>query len=265
LSARPYSSAVQDHGIRRASRSTRGALDDREDAFGHAIIDWLDGGTEPDIVERDDGFIETGAGPEVYLAPYEEWPRAERQAMRSVRGDVVDVGCGAGRVAVFLQQRGHSTTGIDVSPLAIRACRARDLERAELISMDDLDVSSFDTIVLLGNNFGLFRTAARARRLLQRWGRAAPTGSRIIVQSMDPHRARDALHGAYRRRNRRRGRMPGQFRLRTRYRQYVSPWADYLFVSRREMRAVLRGTGWRVERFFGSDPDPLFVALLEKD
>ena len=42
--------------------------------------------------------------------------------------------------------------------------------------------------------------------------------------------------------------MSGQLRFRVRYASYCSPWFDYLMVSPDEMKGILEGTGWRVER-----------------
>jgi 2-polyprenyl-3-methyl-5-hydroxy-6-metoxy-1,4-benzoquinol methylase len=70
--------------------------------------------TDPAVIERDDGFVD----PEFvsgYFTEFRNWGLLERSAMRSVRGRVLDVGCGAGRVALYLQRRGHDVVGIDVS------------------------------------------------------------------------------------------------------------------------------------------------------
>ena len=57
--------------------------------------------------------------------------------------------------------------------------------------------------------------------------------------------------------------MSGQMRIRVRHRSLATPWFDYLFVSRDEMRSLVDGTGWRVPRFV--DPHgALYVAVLEK-
>ncbi|MCK4414566.1 MAG: class I SAM-dependent methyltransferase [Candidatus Eisenbacteria sp.] len=49
--------------------------------------------------------------------------------MSRVRGRILDVGCGAGRSMLYLQQKGRAVTGIDISPLAIEVCRRRHLSR----------------------------------------------------------------------------------------------------------------------------------------
>ncbi len=47
----------------------------------NALVHWVQGDTTPEIVERDDGVTEIGAGPEVYLMDHDEWPEAERMAL----------------------------------------------------------------------------------------------------------------------------------------------------------------------------------------
>ena len=96
-------------------------LTDAEDAMGHAFWDELHGRPAREIVERDDGFIESSAI-QRYFAPFEEWDESARGAMAFVRGRVLDVGVGAGRRALHLEEQGHEVVGIDVSPLAVEVC-----------------------------------------------------------------------------------------------------------------------------------------------
>ena len=58
--------------------------------------------------------------------------------------------------------------------------------------------------------------------------------------------------------------MSGQLRLRIRYRQYTTPWFDYLFVSKAEMEDILDGTAWRTERYINAANTPTYVAILSK-
>ena len=75
-----------------------------------------------EIVERDDNFIDgkrDGYGGDVYFSEYRDWLPIEKKAIKYAHGRVLDVGCGAGRHALYLQKKGLEVTGIDTSPLAI--------------------------------------------------------------------------------------------------------------------------------------------------
>jgi SAM-dependent methyltransferase len=212
-----------------------------------------------EIIERDDGFI-TSAGLN-YFAPVRRWPAVERQALRYVRGRVLDVGVGAGRVALELQARGREVVAIDVSPGAVEVARNRGVSDVRLLAFEEVDASlgHFDTVVMYGNNFGLFGSRAKARRLLRR---LRPFVARIVATSNDPYATEDLAHLAYHERNRGRGRMSGQLRLRVRYRDLVGPWFEYLIVSPDEMADIVESTGWQLRRLV-RDEGSYFVAVLD--
>jgi 2-polyprenyl-3-methyl-5-hydroxy-6-metoxy-1,4-benzoquinol methylase len=88
-----------------------------KDGCGSLIYAHYQGLPSFEIVERDDGWLDVSRGAPAYFAPFAKWPTCERQAMSQVRGRVLDVGCGAGRVALHLQARGHEVVAIDLSPL----------------------------------------------------------------------------------------------------------------------------------------------------
>ena len=241
-------------------------LVEEQDAYGRALFDYYHGRGGYEVNERDDGAVGISAGPAAYLTDYEDWPAHQRRAIRLARGRVLDVGCGGGRVALHLQAKGLDVLGIDISPLAIRVCKARGLKRARVLSITQVSrkLGTFDTVVMYGNNFGLFGGFRRARWLLRRFHGMTSPRARIIAESNDPYQTDLPHHKAYHERNRRRGRMGGQVRIRVRYLTLATPWFDYLLVSKAEMAEILAGTGWRVSRFFDSDRSP-YVAVIEKD
>lgn len=109
----------------------------------------------------------------MYLADYPTWPSRHRQAVRYAKGRVLDIGCGAGRHALYLQAKGLNVLGIDTSPLAVAVCRRRGLKDVRLMSVDQVSpaLGTFGTVLMLGNNFGLFANPEKARRLLVRFHR----------------------------------------------------------------------------------------------
>jgi SAM-dependent methyltransferase len=240
-------------------------LTEKQDAYGRAMLDHLEGRPSWEIVERDDGFFHPGAGPERYFAQHVDWPSHERGAIAVTRGRVLDVGCGAGRVILHLQERGMEVSGLDVSPNAVEVCRRRGAKDVEVRSIASIHPSmgSFDTIVMFGSNFGLFGSWSRARRLLGRMYRMTSGDARVIASTRDPSRTDDEGEIAYMRRNRDRGRMSGQWRIRIRYRDLCTPWFDYLTVTRDELTGIVEGTGWTVDRDF-EGPEGRYAVVLRK-
>jgi SAM-dependent methyltransferase len=230
----------------------------RTDAFGRALWDQYHGGGKPAIIEREDGMIEADLLHQ-YFAAYGKWHSVEKKALRYVRGRVLDIGCGAGRHALFLQAKGHRVTAMDSSPLAVAVSRKRGVKDARVLAVSSLRTlapTRFDSVVMLGNNLGLLGSLRRGRTLLRQLDRLTVAGARIIGTMVDPYMTRDPDHLAYHRRNRRRGRMSGQLRLRIRYGKLATPWFDYLFVSKEELERILTATGWHITVHFSSGGGP---------
>lgn len=237
------------------------------DAYGQQIWSFLHGGSPLEIAEREDGYLGIASSTASYFAGFRQWPRHEREAIRLARGKAaLDVGCGAGRVALHLQSRGFAVTAIDNSPLAIKTAKTRGVKDARVMPFENIGQlrdSSLDSIVMFGNNFGLFGSRTRAKRLLKTLHRITREGAVLLAQSRDPRQTNDPAHLGYQRRNRRRGRMPGQLRLRIRFQQYVGPWFDYLIVSPEEMTSIVSGTGWEIDRFM-TDDEPRYAAVIRR-
>lgn len=217
-----------------------------------------------EIVERNDGYIGAGIGNR-YFDDFARWPPHERKAMRYVRGRVLDVGCGAGRWQLELEARGHDVVGIDTSRLAVEVCRERGARDIRLGSVTQVsrELGEFDTILMMGNNFGLFGNERRAKWLLRRFKNLTRDSGRIVAASSNPAETDNPVHLAYHRKNRRRGRMPGQVRIRIRYSIHKSEWFDYLLVSQGEAESLLRGTGWHIEKVVDAGT-PHYTMVLEK-
>lgn len=242
-------------------------LKPEQDAFGQEMLAYLRGEKVFEIVERKDGFIHATPGaPGMYFASYENWISQESQAIDLAQGRVLDIGCGAGRVGIYLQSKGLEVLGVDNSPGALEACRQRGYENTRLLSITQIDPSLglFDTIVMFGNNFGLLENHRRAKSLLKRFYRMTSADGRILAMSNDIYQTTDPLHLAYHENNRRQGRMSGQVRIRIRYKNIKSPWFDYLLVSPQEMEEILMGTGWTIQHLIQAEGSPIYAAILTK-
>lgn len=240
-------------------------VSDEHDAFGHEILDHFNGIDSFEIIERDDGFFAVSPGPELYFSEYDEWVEIDKKAMEYVKGKVLDIGCGAGRHALYLQGLGFDVVGIDNSPKAIKVCRERGLLRAEVLSITQVSkrFGTFDTILMMGNNLRLMGNPKRARWLLRRFAGMTKENARIIAQTINVVQSEMPEHVAYHASNRARGRLPGQIRLRVRYKKFASKWFDWLTVSEDELRELLMGVKWRIHETITGEQGR-YTAIIEK-
>ena len=240
-------------------------LKPKEDAFGQMLWAYYQGKEVFDVWERNDNYISVSS-PKTYFLEYEDWPLHQRTAIEFVKGKVLDIDCGACRHSLYLQKKGFEILGIDRSPLAVNVCKLRGMKRAEVMSIEDIIVkksSSFDTIIMLGNNFSLFGSYKKGRRLLKKLHRITSRAALIIAETRDPYKTDNSAYSDYYELNRKRKRMSGQLRGRDRFEKFVSPWFDWLMVSKDEMKEILNGTGWKVKEFIDSG-DVQYIAIIEK-
>src|SRR5437899_8756299 len=138
------------------------------DLYAQAMLDhWL-GKKVVFEFERDDRYRSRSLV-EAYFTPPAKWSKIERAAMKEVRGRVLDVGCGPGRHAVYLQRKGHRVVGIDASPTQVALARVRGVQEVYQASVQRLPrgLGTFDTLILMGNNLGLAGDLPRMRRFFR--------------------------------------------------------------------------------------------------
>lgn len=232
------------------------------DAFGAALLDAIGGGSGVHVGERDDGHVES-MNADLYFSEPDEWPETDIAALDLVAGRVLDVGAGAGRHSLALQNLGCDPVALDVSPGAIEVCRRRGVVRTYLGSIHVLaenESETFDAAILLGLNLALLESDERSGTVFDTLHRLLRPGGVVVGTCRDPYVTDDPDHLAYHEWNRERGRLPGQIRLRYRCENLTTDWFDILFQSPNELSAMAARSGWRLEDI--TQPDPSYLAVL---
>ena len=227
--------------------------------------DAVDDVTGQYYIERDDGRVETLEVSD-YIKPYSEWSEIEQLAIKRARGKVLDVGCGAGRVGVYLQILGHDVIGIDLAPGAIEASRRMGLREAYVMSACDLKFEDeiFDTIVMFGNNFGVAGDETQIVSMLNSLRDVTAPDAIILAGSLNPLDTDDPVHTEYHRLNRERNRPPGLIRLRVKYKDIVSDWADLWLTTQDEMRNLAEKGGWELKEILQIEGESHYFGILAK-
>lgn len=223
------------------------------DAFGEILLACQRGGGASgvayELVERSDGFLAVWDAARYFSTDSDS-------ALDLACGRVLDIGAGAGRSSVALQDRGHDVVALDISPGATAVCRDRGVPATFTGSVFELASSRpepFDTFLMLGNNLGLLGGRAEAPLVLEALSAMAAPGARIVGETADPYTTTRPVHLDFHEQNRRAGRLPGQLRLRIRHERTVTPWWDYLLCTPEELEAVIAPTAWRLA---GVQPRP---------
>jgi ubiquinone/menaquinone biosynthesis C-methylase UbiE len=103
---------------------------------------------------------------------------------------ILDMGCGTGRLAVALAERGHRVTGVDPSAGMMQVARNRP--GAERVTWIDSDAKSlaldtrFDLITMTGNVFQVFLGDEEIRATLRNLRRHLAPGGRLAFETRNP-------------------------------------------------------------------------------
>jgi SAM-dependent methyltransferase len=229
-----------------------------QDAFGRALLDHHEGRPGPPLIlERDDGSSGPAMQPEEFFLPPGAWPWWERHVLGLSAGAVLDLGAGAGRHSLHLQDLGHEVTAVDSSPGAVAVCRARGIRDVRLADLTTLRSGRrWETVLMMCGNLGLAGEWEPTRRLLKQLGSMTVAGGLLIGASVDPDDPEDL---DYQERNRRAGLHQGRVRLRLGYGDLMTPWWELLNLPPGDIEALVDGTGWRLEEHVVEGADHVVV------
>jgi SAM-dependent methyltransferase len=221
-----------------------------DDAWGRALLDQFHGREVPQPeLEVDGGVTGPAMHPEWFFRQFDEWDWWERELLPLIEdGPVLDLGAGAGRAALYLQERGIDVTAIDSSPGAVEVCRLRSVRDARLADLNEPPIDRhWVAALLLCGNLGLGGDWGGCRALLVRLARCCAPGALLIGDSVEPGPTPDV-------------------RLRIRSRGAATPWWRQRNTGRSDVRALVDGTGWEIERQLhdGADHAVLLRSVLDE-
>jgi len=241
----------------------------KNDAFGMEMLNHYKGEDVIEIIERSDGYIDGATnGLNVYFADFKNWCVSEKKAISLIKGKTLDLGCGAGRVSLYLQSKGIDSLGIDNSALAVKVCKLRGVKRAKVLAIEmlsELKEKNFQAVTMLGNNFGLLGTPQKGKKILKQLHKMTTDDAIIVAQTLNISLTKDPWHLSYQKELQKKGKLPGELKLRCRYKNIIGPWFDYLMVTSKQMDAILKGTGWKISKIIKEKSGPLYCAVIVKD
>lgn len=235
------------------------------DPFGDALTSYFESGHGSYTYTRSDGRRDT-ENAAAYFTTFAQFPRIEKQALKFARGRVLDVGCGAGRHALYLQRKGHRVTGIDASPqvAAIASARGvRDVHVASVCERLPFRRAEFETVLLFGNNLGICGSRKGVEKMLRELARVTKPQARLLTTTRSPGTF-DPKHRAYWNHELAAGHEFGVARYELAFGKNKK-WVSLLLVAPATLMEMAWQTGWRVQEILGDGhADTGYAAVLEK-
>ena len=155
------------------------------DILGSAIESYFLGNDDTPIRVFINKNEEPEMYPSIFFRPYKNMLKYEKIALKESQGKVLDIGCGAGCHALYLQGKGYDVTAVEISKKSAQVAEARGV--AKVISEDwrNLSLKNFDTVLVLMNGMGLAESPVELKIMFRKLkGFLSKSGS-ILIDSTD--------------------------------------------------------------------------------
>lgn len=158
---------------------------EKNDLFGRALLDYINGEYGEEMITHLT-IDEHNLLPLPYMfRDYEHMPELEQTALGLCKGNILDVGCGAGSHSLYLQDKGYEVTALDISAGAIEACRLRGVQKTEHSDFLAYSGTKFDTILLLMHGIGMAGSLEGLDAFLNHARSLLNDGGQILLDSTD--------------------------------------------------------------------------------
>ena len=157
-----------------------------KDVFGKAISAWYHKKDATPITVHSPDFEDDTIPIDHLFRSYKEMPLLEKKALNLCKGNVLDVGCGAGSHSLFLQKNKKiEVTAIDISAGAIEISRKRGVEKAMNIDFYELKKLKFDTLLFLMNGTGIIGKLENLNIFFKQAKKLLNPKGQILIDSSD--------------------------------------------------------------------------------
>jgi len=228
---------------------------DSQEPLAAALLDHLEGGRPVELTAtRGEGFCYP-IGTAEFFSLDATIAVLDSRALHEARGRVLDVGAGAGRHALALQERGLEVVALDVSPTCVEIMRSRGVEqpvRGDVFALDSLGLGEFDTILLLMQSIGIAGSRLGVETVLEQLRHALRPGGQVLLDS-SPLRLDDEDEPPAE---------PGEVEVSFDYRNLRGRPFPWIYLAEQELAPIAESLGWRFEVLERQEPDGEYLARL---
>ena len=155
------------------------------DIIGKALLDYQFGNFSENIITYSSIAGKDEMDIPFLFRSYDEMPIIEQKALDLCKGKVLDIGCGAGSHALYLQNKNLKVKAIDISKGAIETCILRGIKKAAVQNIWSIKNEKYDTILTLMNGVGISEKLNNLTAFLIHLKALLKTKGQILLDSSD--------------------------------------------------------------------------------
>ena len=231
-----------------------------KDPIGQAILEFAATGISEDILVESDVIDDDVIPSNLLLRSIDEMPEVEQIAIQRAKGNILDVGAGAGIHASELIKRGHTVKAIDISQGAVEHMISQgiDAECFEFLSIPN--DTKYSTVFMMMNGIGISGTLDGLKQVLKKADSLLLEDGILIIDSTDIKYiyAEDDesfwvdLNGSY----------YGEVKFRMSYKNNVSDWFNWLYIDQELLKEIAHFVGFETNIIY--EDDGHFLAELKR-
>jgi SAM-dependent methyltransferase len=123
--------------------------------------------------------------PSIFFRSYKNMLKYEKIALKQSQGKVLDLGCGAGCHALYLQVKGIDVTAVEISKKSAIIAQKRGVEKVLNEDWRNLSLKNFDTVLVLMNGMGLAESPAELKIMFRKLKSFLSKSGSILIDSTD--------------------------------------------------------------------------------
>ena len=231
------------------------------DPIGEAILDYAENRKPNDIIVSSELCEDDVIPLEVLFRTRKDMPELEVKALELCRGDILDVGAGAGMHCLELQKKGMNIFAIESSPGASEHLKNSNIP-VENVNFENFSPGiKYDTILMLMNGIGIAGTLGQLKATLLHAKTLLKPGGQLLCDSSDIRYLYEDDDGAlWMNLN---AEYYGNFRFQMHYKKTSGPWFDWLYVDYDSLHIIANKVGFSCKRV--SEQENHFLAQLSID
>ena len=218
------------------------------DPHGIAILKHLETGREQHYECRDvkTHFARISLSSGMYINPSRPQLKINDWAVERSQGAVLDIGAGGGAFSMRVSESSSDVTSIDTSSHCVEAMKQRGIENVQVGSVEEFDVSRYDTLVFLDSTLGCVGGLDKIDFLLESLANRCKSSARLVIHdgSMDPGTLSHEWQGYFR------------------YEQYVGESFRWCSISATRLSELAETHGWKMEEPVEEFSDGRYGAVL---